>query len=121
MALIRLDQPAVQQDSVLGLQRPACRVVAKGWDWEQRGILLDGRSRPEVFEPVMTHSYGEGTRPVWFHGQMICDLAAVVEAGEHIVEGFRGLEAAAHEAGGRYVKLVINRASLSAKLIRVRD
>lgn len=30
-----------------------------------------------VFKPIMMHSFGENARPVFFHGQIICDIATV--------------------------------------------
>ena len=37
-----------------------------------------------VFEPCIMHSYGEGAPLIRFHPQLVCDLATLVEIGEHI-------------------------------------
>jgi hypothetical protein len=56
-----------------------------------------------VFQGLMQHSYGDaewdGT-PVQFHGQVICDLATVVEIGDGIVKELKALDvpSAPHEA-----------------------
>jgi hypothetical protein len=45
-----------------------------------------------VFQGLMQHSYGGSERdgiPVQFHGQVICDLATVVEIGDGIVKELR--------------------------------
>lgn len=42
----------------------------------------------------MQHTYGVNEtdgKPVRFHGQLICDLATVVEIGEHVVTERRAL------------------------------
>jgi hypothetical protein len=56
--------------------------------------LLAEQQKLGIFEPVMMHSFGDkpddGT-PVRFHGQMICDLATVVEIAELILNEVKSL------------------------------
>ncbi len=54
-------------------------------DYEKSGALQVQQGGLGVFQPVMTHSFGEGARPVWFHGQMLNNLATVVDMGEHML------------------------------------
>lgn len=79
--------PAKQLDDVDAAEfaRLQAQVGAPGWDWHQWGDNLAAQRRLGVFEPVMMHSFGEGARPVRFHGQMVCDFATVIEVAEHIV------------------------------------
>lgn len=69
------------------------QVGVEGWDWGRWGEVLDAQRALGVFEPVATHSFGEGARPVRFHGQMICDFATVIEVAEHVVADLRALPA----------------------------
>lgn len=69
------------------------QVGAENWDWARWGEVLDAQRSLGVFEPVMMHSYGERARPVWFHGQMVCDFATVIDVAEHIVQDLQGLPA----------------------------
>jgi len=57
----------------------------KGWD-----KIFAKQAALGTFEPIMMHSYGEGARPVFFHSQMVCDLATVVEIGEKMLAEFKG-------------------------------
>lgn len=81
-----LDDAAAQEFRRLG--EPVGR---DGWDWARWGEVLDAQRRLGVFQPVMMHAYGEGARPVWFHGQMICDFATVIDVGEHILADLQAL------------------------------
>jgi len=79
------------QDEYASLEAQRSEAAARR-DWhlfDELGALQD---RLGSFEPYIMHSYGEAARPIRFHGQLICDLATVVEIGEHI---FRALDAAA--------------------------
>lgn len=63
-------------------------VALKARDFDRYGELLGQQSRLGVFEPWMVHSVGpaeDDGRPVMFHGQLICDLATVVEIGEKMM------------------------------------
>lgn len=81
-----LDEEAAAEFRRLGEQ-----VGADDWDWERWGEVLDAQRALGAFEPLMTHAYGEGARPVRFHGQMICDFATVIEVAEHIVVDLQNL------------------------------
>lgn len=48
--------------------------------------LFEAQRKLGVFKPLMMHSFGENAQPVWFHGQMICDLATVVKIGEKTLD-----------------------------------
>ena len=73
---------------------------------EQKHDLYDElraeQKRLGVFEPVMMHSFGDdpddGT-PVKFHGQMICDLATLVEIAEHVLSDLKALPSVEAAAG----------------------
>ncbi|MER9772021.1 hypothetical protein [Mesorhizobium sp. M0220] len=57
----------------------------------ERNLELNGKLTAEqkalgTFKPLMMHSYGENARPVMIHGQMISDLATVVEIGEYLLK-----------------------------------
>lgn len=54
-------------------------------DWTRADALQDARDRLGEFEPYIMHSFGEQARPMYFHAQMICDLATVVEIGEYML------------------------------------
>lgn len=57
-------------------------------DMNRFGELMAEQMALGVFEPLMIHSFGptdEDARPVLFHGQMVCDLATVVEIGEKMI------------------------------------
>lgn len=76
-------------------------MLAVGWSWERWHEVQAAQGKLGVFHPVMMHSYGEGARPVWFHGQMICDFATVIEIAEHVVRDLQGLQRPAPEGAGR--------------------
>lgn len=61
-------------------------------DLERYGALSAQQRRLGVFNPLMMHSYGEHARPVWFHGQMICDLSTVIEIGEWMLRELDAFE-----------------------------
>lgn len=44
-----------------------------------------------VFKPVMMHSFGENARPVFFHGQIICDIATVTNMSKILLKDLEGL------------------------------
>lgn len=81
-----LDDAAAEEFRRLG--EPVGR---EGWDWARWGEVLNAQRRLGVFQPVMMHSYGEGARPVRFHGQMICDFATVIDVAEHILVDLQAL------------------------------
>ncbi|WP_027052796.1 hypothetical protein [Mesorhizobium erdmanii] len=59
---------------------------------DERYVVLRGRQqRLGIFNPLMMHSYSEQARPVYLHPQMICDLATVVEIGEHMLREVEAL------------------------------
>jgi len=68
----------------------AAQVAAlKAREHDRFDELFDAQAALGVFEPWMMHSYGpndDDARPVMFHGQMICDLATLVEIGEKMVD-----------------------------------
>jgi hypothetical protein len=55
-------------------------------DFKRWDEILNEQAKLGVFDPLMMHSFGEGARPVRFHGQMVCDLATLVELGERMVK-----------------------------------
>lgn len=55
-------------------------------NFELWGELIAKQRALGTFKPVMMHSYGEKARPVIIHGQMICDLATVVEIGDYLLK-----------------------------------
>lgn len=64
-------------------------------DFERYGAIMAEQARLGVFEPWMMHSYGPTDtdgRPVRFHGQMVCDLATVVDLGERMIAELDALE-----------------------------
>lgn len=79
--------------------RLEAQVGGPGWDWARWPEIIAAQRRLGVFEPVMMHSFGEGARPVRFHGQMICDFATVIEVAEHIVADLQARAAPAVETG----------------------
>lgn len=79
-----LDEEAAAEFRHLGEQ-----VGAENWRWDQWGAVLDAQRRLGVFEPYMTHAFGERARPVPFHQQTICDFATVIEVAEHVVVDLR--------------------------------
>lgn len=50
------------------------------------GELMAQQRALGTFKPVMIHSYGEKARPITIHGQMICDVATVVEIGDNLLK-----------------------------------
>jgi len=79
------------QDEYAALEAQRGEAAARR-DWHRFGELGAAQDRLGSFEPYIMHSYGEAARPMRFHGQLICDLATVVEIGERI---FRALDAVA--------------------------
>ncbi|MDQ1155487.1 hypothetical protein [Brevundimonas sp. SORGH_AS_0993] len=77
--------------------RLGAQVGHEDLDWARWGEVLAAQRRLGVFQPVMMHACGEAARPVWFHGQMICDFATVIDVGEHILAD---LQALPPEVGG---------------------
>lgn len=61
-------------------------------DWEQYDALQAEIDQVGVFEPYLMHSFGERARPVRLHGQLICDLATVVEIGERVAAALDALK-----------------------------
>lgn len=55
--------------------------------------LFEEQRRLGIFKPFMMHSFGEDAKPVPFHAQMNCDLATVVEIGEHTLNELSALNA----------------------------
>lgn len=73
-------------------ERLQAKMLGTEWSWEQWHEVHAAQRKLGVFEPVMMHSYGERARPVRFHGQMICDLATVIEIAEHVVRELQELQ-----------------------------
>ncbi|WP_139802189.1 hypothetical protein [Aurantimonas sp. 22II-16-19i] len=59
--------------------------AAQTGNWRQWDELMARQRSLGKFQPLMTHSYGEKSRPVTIHGQIICDVATVVEIGRRLV------------------------------------
>jgi len=79
------------QDEYAALEAQRGEAAARR-DWRHFGELGAVQDRLGSFEPYIMHSYGEAAQPMRFHGQLICDLATVVEIGERF---FRAIDAAA--------------------------
>ena len=62
----------------------------EGWAFEDWMKGLSAVQQVNGFEPMMTHSFGERSRPVYFHPQILSDLHTVIETADHIA---RELEA----------------------------
>lgn len=65
----------------------------RGWD-----ELNDKQDRVGLFSAVMMHSFGETDRdgkPIFFHSQVICDLATIVEISEMMLAELKAPPAAA--------------------------
>lgn len=62
-------------------------------DWQRFDALQNALARVGVFEPYIMHSFGEQAPPMRFHAQMVCDLATVVEIGEHVLRELDALVA----------------------------
>jgi hypothetical protein len=61
----------------------------KARDFDRFDELFAEQGNLGFFEPWMMHSYGpenEDAKSVMFHGQLICDLATVVEIGEKLAD-----------------------------------
>lgn len=79
--------------------RLEAQVGGADWDWGRWPEVMAAQRRLGVFEPVMMHSFGEGARPVRFHGQMICDFATVIEVAEHVLADLQARAAPADGVG----------------------
>ncbi|MER9456567.1 hypothetical protein [Mesorhizobium sp. M0478] len=66
--------------------------AAKAGNFDEYDALFCAQKALGRFEPVVTHSFGENARPVWLHGQMLCDFSTVIEIGEHMLEELNGLD-----------------------------
>ncbi|RYD42184.1 MAG: hypothetical protein EOP63_13625 [Sphingomonadales bacterium] len=44
------------------------------------------------FAPFFMHSFGEGAQPMLIHGQVVCDLATVVEIAERMIVALDALD-----------------------------
>jgi hypothetical protein len=60
-------------------------------DYPLRSELMSQQRKLGTFAPLMMHSYGENARPIFLHGQLICDFSTVVEIGEHLLEELKAL------------------------------
>lgn len=69
------------------LQRQQMEAQASG-DSQRVFELIHRLSALGKFVPLMMHSYGESAKPVFFHGQMICDIATVLEIGTRMHQAF---------------------------------
>lgn len=78
----QLDPPAQAEFRELDAQR--AEAIARR-DWDRVDTLHAALERVGVFEPYIMHSFGEQARPMRFHAQPVCDLATVVEIGEHML------------------------------------
>jgi len=74
------------------LETEMAQAVA-GRDWERYDALQVELERVGVFEPYIMHSFGEQARPMRLHGQLLCDLATVVEIGERVIAALEALSA----------------------------
>ncbi|MFT2212357.1 hypothetical protein ACLJYM_10760 [Rhizobium giardinii] len=54
----------------------------KAGDTDKYWLLFGEQRKLGEFKPYMMHSFGERAKPVAIHGQMVCDMATVVEIGE---------------------------------------
>jgi hypothetical protein len=68
------------------IQDKISKVLSENWNRDQYFSLLYKQSQLGVFDPWITHSYGEAARPVRFHAQLINDFATVIEIGEHLLQ-----------------------------------
>lgn len=59
-------------------------------NWRLADELMDALDRVGTFTPYFMHSFGEQARPMLLHGQLVCDLATVVEMSETMLEALRG-------------------------------
>lgn len=74
-------------------RRLEAAAIAEGPGGEGWGRMLGSHYTLGVFQPLMMHSYSEGAPLVWFHSQIIIDLATVIEIGEHIARDLEELRA----------------------------
>jgi hypothetical protein len=81
--------PAAQEEFAALEAARSAAVVDR--DWQRFGELGVAQEHVGVFEPYMMHSFVEQAHPMRFHGQLISDLATVVEIGERLL---RALDAA---------------------------
>lgn len=58
-------------------------VIAR--DWLKADRLLQELEEVGNFLPFFMHSFGERARPMLIHGQIVCDLATVVEISERML------------------------------------
>ncbi|USI75483.1 integrase arm-type DNA-binding domain-containing protein [Sphingopyxis sp. USTB-05] len=64
-------------------------VIAR--DWNLADKLMDALDRVGTFTPYFMHSFGEQARPMLLHGQLVCDLATIVEIGENMIVALDGI------------------------------
>lgn len=81
----------VDEADVEEFQRLESVAIAKGPGSEHWTEMLGALRKLGTFEPLIMHSYGEGARPIKFHGQMINDFATVTEIGEHVAQDLHDL------------------------------
>jgi hypothetical protein len=70
--------PTEKRDTHAGLGEEMMQAVLRG-DPVRYDQLMIAQKQLGIFVPVMIHSFGEESRPVFFHPQMICDFEAVEE------------------------------------------
>jgi hypothetical protein len=56
-------------------------------DYDEIERLANEEARIGVFNPLMMHSYGERATPIYFHSQMLCDHATIVEFASTFFDG----------------------------------
>jgi hypothetical protein len=56
-------------------------------DYNEIERLTDEEAKIGVFNPLMMHSFGEHATPIYFHSQMLCDHATVVEFASTFFDG----------------------------------
>ncbi|GLQ82024.1 hypothetical protein GCM10007881_55450 [Mesorhizobium huakuii] len=64
----------------------------KARSFDEYDALFSTQKALGRFQPVMMHSFGERARPVWLHGQMLCDFSTVIEIGENLLKELDGLD-----------------------------
>lgn len=87
----QLDEEANAQYQLLEVKKAIASKERKYSLWDE---LRERQEKLGIFSPLMMHSYGDdqddGT-PVRFHGQMICDLATVIEITQLILKELKAL------------------------------
>jgi hypothetical protein len=56
------------------------------YDFDRHEEISDEQDRIGKYDPLMTHSFEEGARPVLYHPQLICDALTIHEIGQKFLE-----------------------------------